>query len=71
MCSSDLEKQAIIDNLRPVLSPGGRFLLRSALGARELLYPAVQVNKLSGLKALVEYHPTDDVINSVIVCSMI
>lgn len=62
------EKQAIIDNALRYLTPNGRIVIRSAWGARQLLYPAVEVSQLQGLELLYEYHPRDAVINSVLIC---
>lgn len=68
LAGSTLEKkQAIINNILPSLQDHGRILLRSAWGARELLYPAVKADSLTGIELLKEYHPQDDVINSVFV----
>lgn len=60
-------KQAIIDNILPSLRCGGRVVVRSARGARELLYPAVQSHDFSGVRLLDEYHPSDEIINSVFI----
>ncbi len=65
---SIVEKQAIIDNALRYLTPHGRIVIRSAWGARQLLYPAVDMTQLHGLELLYEYHPRDHVINSVLVC---
>lgn len=61
------EKQAIVDNILPALKPGGRLLVRSAAGARRLLYPAFPADALRRVRLLSEYHPDDEVINSVFV----
>lgn len=65
--STIAEKQAIVDNVLPALKPGGRLLLRSAAGSRRLLYPAFPAKVLRRVHLLSEYHPNDDVINSVFV----
>jgi len=61
------DKQAILDNIRPHMADGGRVLLRSARGARELLYPAFAADSFRGVHLREEYHPHDDIINSVFV----
>lgn len=61
------DKQAIIDNALASLAPGGRIVVRSAWGARSLLYPAIAADMLMGVRLLEEYHPHDEVINSVFV----
>lgn len=61
------EKQMIIDALLPYLHADGRLLLRSAIGARALLYPRLEATAFSGVELLDAYHPSDRVINSVLV----
>lgn len=61
------QKQAIINNILPSLTDDGRILLRSAHGMRTLLYPDVLANAFDRVKLLEEYHPSDDIINSVLV----
>ena len=61
------EKQAIIDNVLPALKPGGRILVRSARGARALLYPAIEASIFRNVRLLEEYHPDDEIINSVFI----
>lgn len=65
--SDQLEKQAIIDNVLGHLTSNGRIVLRSAKGARELLYPGLNAKGFKGVELLSEYHPEDHVINSVLV----
>ena len=60
-------KQAIVDRVRPALKPDGRLLARGAYGARTLLYPGFDADALEGVQLVEEYHPTDDIINSVFV----
>ncbi|XP_011044006.1 PREDICTED: probable nicotianamine synthase 4 [Populus euphratica] len=45
---------------------GGILLVRSANGARAFLYPVVEEHDLIGFELLSIFHPTNDVINSVI-----
>ena len=61
------EKQAIIDNILPSLKSTGRIIVRSARGPRALLYPAVSARSIRGARLLYEYHPDDDIINSVFI----
>ncbi len=61
------EKQAIIDQVLPSLKSNGRLLVRSASGLRSLLYPAVRATDFTNIELLSEYHPTDEVINSVFI----
>ena len=61
------EKQAIVDHVRPALKPDGRLLARGAYGARTLLYPGFDADALENVQLIEEYHPTDEVINSVFV----
>jgi nicotianamine synthase len=60
-------KQAILDNTLPSLAANGRLLLRSARGARTLLYPGVLASDFAHIELLQEHHPTDDIINSIFV----
>lgn len=60
-------KQAILDNIMPHLSDNGRILIRSARNNRLILYPEVNPSKLKGVDLLLQYHPTDYVINSVLI----
>lgn len=61
------EKQAIVTNLLPYLKPGGRLLLRSSKGARSVIYPSIDPERLIGTRLLAEAHPNDIVINSSLV----
>lgn len=61
------EKQAIVDHVRPALKPDGRLLARGAYGVRTLLYPGFDADALESVQLMEEYHPTDDIINSVFV----
>ena len=60
-------KQAIVDHVLPALTPDGRLLARGAYGARTLLYPGFDAHAFEGVQLMEEYHPTDEVINSVFV----
>lgn len=61
------QKQAIIDNALAAVTKNGRILLRSAYGTRTLLYPGIPANAIKGVELLEEYHPQDDIINSVFI----
>ncbi|WP_125776889.1 nicotianamine synthase family protein [Antribacter gilvus] len=61
------EKATLAARLATRMRPGALLLLRSARGLRTLLYPAVRTSTLRGFTVLEVVHPTDDVINSVVV----
>ncbi|KAJ8752404.1 hypothetical protein K2173_004040 [Erythroxylum novogranatense] len=61
------EKVRVIDHLAKNMAPGALLMLRSAHGARAFLYPVVDHSDLQGFEVLSMYHPTDEVINSVVV----
>lgn len=60
------EKVKILGHVRKYMKKGGILLVRSAKGARAFLYPVVEENELVGFEVLSIFHPTDDVINSVV-----
>ncbi|KAJ4709344.1 Nicotianamine synthase [Melia azedarach] len=59
-------KVKIIGHIRKYMKDGGFLLLRSAKGARAFLYPVVEEHDLLDFEVLSIFHPTDDVINSVV-----
>jgi Nicotianamine synthase protein len=61
------EKAHVIRHLAVKMAPGALLLARSAQGLRSVLYPEVEVGALAALDVLGVVHPTNDVINSVIV----
>ncbi|KAF8387751.1 hypothetical protein HHK36_026406 [Tetracentron sinense] len=61
------EKVRIIDHLAKYMAPGALLMLRSAHGARAFLYPVVDPCDLRGFEVLSVFHPTDEVINSVVI----
>ncbi|KAJ1380594.1 Nicotianamine synthase [Sesbania bispinosa] len=61
------EKTEVINHLAKHMAPGAILLLRSAHGARAFLYPVVDPSDLKGFEVLSVFHPTDEVINSVII----
>ncbi|XP_047342579.1 nicotianamine synthase [Impatiens glandulifera] len=61
------EKVRVIDHLGKHMAPGAFLMLRSAHGARGFLYPVVQPSDLRGFEVLSVFHPTDEVINSVVI----
>ncbi|PIN09734.1 Nicotianamine synthase [Handroanthus impetiginosus] len=61
------DKMRVIEHLGKNMAPGAILMLRSAHGARTFLYPVVEPRDLRGFNVLSVYHPTDDVINSVVV----
>ncbi|CAK9329828.1 unnamed protein product [Citrullus colocynthis] len=60
------DKVKIIKHLRKYMKEGGIVVVRSAKGGRAFLYPVVEVGDLVGFEILSIFHPTDDVVNSVI-----
>eukprot|EP01018_Ginkgo_biloba_P008763 Gb_27486 [translate_table: standard] len=62
------DKDAVLNHLAKHMAPGAALLVRSARGARAFLYPVVHPHHLSSFhfQILSVFHPTDDVINSVI-----
>ncbi|KAK7397118.1 hypothetical protein VNO78_18285 [Psophocarpus tetragonolobus] len=60
-------KNRIIDHLAKTMAPGALLMLRSAHGARAFLYPVVEPCDLRGFEVLSVFHPTDEVINSVVI----
>ncbi|KAH6772560.1 nicotianamine synthase 3 [Perilla frutescens var. frutescens] len=61
------EKMHVIEHLGQNMAPGAILMLRSAHGARAFLYPVVEPRHLQGFELLSLFHPTDEVINSVVV----
>lgn len=61
------EKTRVIDHLSKNMAPGAILLIRSAHGARAFLYPVIDPLDLQGFQVLSVFHPTDEVINSVII----
>ncbi|TYH56608.1 hypothetical protein ES332_D08G031800v1 [Gossypium tomentosum] len=60
------EKIKIVGHIRKYMKGGGLLLVRSANGARAFLYPVVKELDLPGFELLSIFHPTDEVINSVV-----
>jgi nicotianamine synthase len=60
------EKRAILGHLAASMSPGAVLLARSARGMRSLLYPAIEPAALAGFELQAVVHPTDEVVNSVV-----
>lgn len=61
------EKIKIIHHLAKNMAPGSTLMVRSAHGARAFLYPVVDSDDLCGFDVLSVFHPTDEVINSVVI----
>ncbi|CAA0299372.1 unnamed protein product [Arabidopsis thaliana] len=61
------EKVKVIEHLKKHMSPGALLMLRSAHGPRAFLYPIVEPCDLEGFEVLSVYHPTDEVINSIVI----
>jgi nicotianamine synthase len=64
------EKRAILAHIARHLPSHASVVVRSAHRLRTLLYPGVDVADLGGLGPLLELHPHDEVINSVIVARL-
>ncbi|MQL77616.1 hypothetical protein Taro_010049 [Colocasia esculenta] len=60
-------KARVVEHLARHMAPGAVLMLRSAHGARAFLYPVVDPGSLRGFEVLSVFHPTDEVINSVVV----
>uniref|UniRef100_A0A6N2KUA9 Nicotianamine synthase n=1 Tax=Salix viminalis TaxID=40686 RepID=A0A6N2KUA9_SALVM len=61
------EKVKVIDHLAKQMAPGAILMLRSAHGARAFLYPVIDPCDLRGFEVLSVFHPSDEVINSVVI----
>ncbi|XP_022753663.1 nicotianamine synthase-like [Durio zibethinus] len=60
------EKLKIVGHIKKYMKAGGFLLVRSANGARAFLYPVVRDHDMTGFELLSIFHPTDEVINSVV-----
>ncbi|KAF8118824.1 hypothetical protein N665_0002s0133 [Sinapis alba] len=60
-------KVKAIEHLEKHMAPGATLMLRSAHALRAFLYPIVDSSDLKGFQLLTIYHPTDDVVNSVVI----
>lgn len=63
------EKGRVLRHLGKHMAAGAYLMLRSAHGARAFLYPVVDICNVeaSGFEILSVFHPTDEVINSVVI----
>jgi nicotianamine synthase len=61
------EKVKVIDHLAKQMAPGAILMLRSAHGARAFLYPVIDPCDLQGFEVLSVFHPSDEVVNSVVI----
>lgn len=59
-------KRQISRRLAPAMRPDALLLARSAHRLRTALYPPVSPDDLSGFRTLIEMHPCDDVVNSLL-----
>ncbi|CAK9315029.1 unnamed protein product [Citrullus colocynthis] len=64
------EKVKVIEHLRKNMGRGALLMLRSAYGARAFLYPVVEACDLRGFEILTMFHPTDEVINSIVLARL-
>jgi len=60
------EKVKILGHISKYMKEGSVLLVRSAKGSRAFLYPIVEENDMVNFEVLTIFHPTDDVINSVV-----
>ena len=61
------EKVKVVDHLAKQMAPGAILMLRSAHGARAFLYPVIDPCDLRGFEVLSVFHPSDEVVNSVVI----
>ncbi|KAF4374331.1 hypothetical protein F8388_002229 [Cannabis sativa] len=62
------DKVKVIEHLGKYMAPGSLLMLRSAHGARVFLYPVIDTDcDLQGFEVLSVFHPTDEIINSVVI----
>ncbi|KAJ1434276.1 S-adenosyl-L-methionine-dependent methyltransferase [Sesbania bispinosa] len=59
-------KLKILGHIRKYMKEGSVLLVRSAKGARAFLYPIVEEHDMVNFEVLTIFHPTNDVINSVV-----
>lgn len=69
--ADDLEKRDCLRRTAAAMRPGTHLMVRSAAGLRELLYPPVDVAGVEGLRPLLEVHPHNEVVNSVVICEVV
>ncbi|AUX27403.1 nicotianamine synthase [Sorangium cellulosum] len=60
------EKGRLLHHLHGAMRPGALLLVRSSQRLRALLYPEVDIHGMAPFEPLLEIHPHDEVINSVI-----
>lgn len=60
-------KRAVLEALARTLHPQTTLLVRSAHSMRTALYPQISADELHGFRPLLEVHPWNDVVNSVLV----
>ncbi|GAY37129.1 hypothetical protein CUMW_026670 [Citrus unshiu] len=70
LAGNEEEKAKILGHIRKYMKEGGVLLVRSAKGARAFLYPVVEEHELFDFKVLSIFHPTNDVINSVVLLQL-
>lgn len=61
------EKQQLLAHLSAAMRPGALLVVRSSHLLRALLYPRVEVHHLGELEPILELHPHDEIINSLII----
>lgn len=61
------QKIRVIEHLSKYMANDSILMIRSAHGARAFLYPVIEASDLRGFQVLSVFHPTDEVVNSVII----
>ncbi|MCG8425225.1 MAG: nicotianamine synthase [Proteobacteria bacterium] len=65
------EKKRLFDHLARCMRPGAILLARTSRSLRTLLYPCVDSDHLGAFELVVEIHPHDEIINSVLIARCI
>ncbi|EXB52184.1 Nicotianamine synthase [Morus notabilis] len=60
------KKVKVLGNVRKYMKEGGILLVRSVKGPRAFLYPVVEEHAFVGFEVLDIFHPSDEVVNSII-----
>ncbi|RZC52619.1 hypothetical protein C5167_021056 [Papaver somniferum] len=61
------DKVKVINHLAKYMAPNSILMLRSAHGARGFIYPIVDLTDLKGFEVLQVFHPTNEVMCSIII----
>ena len=60
------QQQQVLHHIQHIILPNQLLAVRSTYGLRTLLYPKVNCRGCTGLEFIAARHPTDDVVNSII-----